>query len=74
LRAAEAKERIYHGQAVFIHSMVRGKLPHFMKVKTKGGVAWGMGEQNFCDLPQYKLLISELGKEITEAVNVDPVW
>ncbi|ROS01097.1 hypothetical protein EDC56_1523 [Sinobacterium caligoides] len=73
-RAALAKERIYNTQAIFIHDMVREELPYHMKIKAEGGVGWGMSKENLNSIPQYRLLISELGKEITEAIHADPVW
>ncbi|PCJ11800.1 MAG: hypothetical protein COB04_18590 [Gammaproteobacteria bacterium] len=66
--AVRAKTRLYKAQAVQIHKNVSHKLPQLTQVNVDGGVAWGMGENNFISKPQFQLFISELSKE-TEVID-----
>lgn len=66
--AVRAKTRLYKAQAIQIHKHVDHKLPQLTQVTVDGGVAWGMGGNNFLSNPQFQLLISELNKA-TEVIN-----
>ncbi len=60
----KAKGIIYHAQAIRIHRKVKHKLQHLTRFEVQGGLAWAMSEHDFSDYAQFKVLETELAKQM----------
>lgn len=62
--AVAIKQKQYHAKAIVIHSKLKHRLPYLTSFEVQGGLGWAMSEKDFTTYDQFKVLESELAKQV----------
>lgn len=65
---ARSKRRIYHAQALEIHSELKHKLRYLTSFDVDGGLGWAMSANDFDSYEQFKVFETELAKQIRMSI------
>ena len=62
--AAAIKQKQYQAKAIVIHTRLKHRLPFLTSFEVQGGLGWAMSEKDFVSYEQFKVLETELAKQI----------